>query len=440
VQPFDKLRANGGVPGERRDIVFAPRLQTLDAVRGLAVMGILLLNIVDFAMPGYAYVDPTFYGGADGANWWAWAINFAIADGKMRGLFAMLFGASTALIADRARAAGERAARVHYARMAALLAIGMAHAYLIWSGDILVSYALCGAALFLALRWRTETLLAVAAIVMLGELAVGASTHVSARQFETRATAPGASPDTRAAWAAFRGGREALRATIPGELAANRAGWREVLRARIKETRAAQTQIMPATFPETVALMLLGVALFRTGFFSGTWSPRRYRQVIVAGYVICLPLYVPLIRWIDRGGFDPVTLVLAEPLHLVVLRPLVALAHAAVVILLLRSDAMPRLGARLAATGRMALSNYLATSIVCTAIFCGYGLGWFGYLDRWQLYPVVLGICALMLWWSKPWLDRFAYGPVEWLWRSMTRGRVVPLRQAADRRSHVICE
>src|SRR5436309_698082 len=90
------------------------RIATLDAVRGVAVMGILLLNIVSFALPAYAYVDPHFAGGAEGANWWSWAIVFVLADGKMRGLFTMLFGASTVLVAERALASGESPARVHY--------------------------------------------------------------------------------------------------------------------------------------------------------------------------------------------------------------------------------------------------------------------------------------------------------------------------------------
>ena len=94
-----------------------PRLRTLDAVRGIAVMGIFLLNVVSMAMPSYAYVDPHFYGGASGVNWWEWAAVYVVADGKFRGLFTMMFGASTVLIAERALAGGESAARVHYARM-----------------------------------------------------------------------------------------------------------------------------------------------------------------------------------------------------------------------------------------------------------------------------------------------------------------------------------
>lgn len=391
----------------------SPRLVALDAVRGAAVLGILLLNIVDFAMPGYAYVDPNFYGGADGANWWAWALNFAFADGKFRGLFTVLFGASAALIAERSASP----ARVHYARMATLFAIGMVHAYLVWSGDILVSYAICGALLYVALRWRTASLLAIAAILMIGQLAGGAATYAGARHFEARATAPGAPAATRRTYAAYRAGLDDLRAAIPADLAASRGGWRSVLPHRVAEAWEAQTHVLPATIAETIALMLLGIALYRSGFLDGRWPRRRYLLLLVAGYGLALPLYLPLIRWIDATRFDPVTLALAQPLHLVVLRPVVMLAHAALVILLLGRSP------RLAAVGRMALSNYLACSLVGTFLFCGYGLGLYGHLQRWQLYPIVLAVWIAMLLWSKPWLDRFAYGPAEWLWRSMARGR-----------------
>lgn len=403
------------------------RLVTLDVIRGVAVMGILLLNIVDFAMPSYAYVDPTFYGGATGANWWAWAIAFVLADGKMRGLFTILFGASTMLIAERALAAGQSPARVHYARMITLFLIGMVHAYLIWSGDILVPYAIGGAIIFAARRWRTEALLALATIIMLLQLVAGIADHAAARHFEARATAADAPVALQDKWSRYTGGIAELRAEIPAEIAAFRGGWSDVLPARIVRTYEAQTEVMPSLLPETIALMLLGVALFRSGFFAGEWPRRRYRQLMLLGYGICLPLYLPLVWWISSTNFDPLTLLLADPLHLVLLRPGLALAYAATIILLMQRGPAGALTRRIAAVGRMAFSNYLATSLLCTLLFYGYGLGWFGRLERWQLYPIVAVICAAMLLWSKPWLDRFAYGPFEWLWRSMARLKLQPI-------------
>ncbi|WP_414901313.1 DUF418 domain-containing protein [Sphingomonas flavalba] len=406
----------------------SPRLATVDAVRGAAVMGILLLNIIAFAMPGYAYVDPQYYGGATGANFFAWAGAYILADGKMRGLFTMLFGASMLLVADRALAGGEHPARVHYARMGWLLVIGMLHAWLVWAGDILVLYALCGAVAFLAWRLPARTLFAIAVALFAAKLAVGALQYDAAARYEAAATAPAADPALRARWQAYRDSMAPPPATAAEDLAAYRGGWASVQAARGDTARDYQQRILPLAVPDTLALLALGMALFRTGFFSGTWARRRYRQVALAGYLICIPLYLPLVVWITGTAFSPVTLLMTEALHLTLLRPLLTVADAALVILFVQSGRARWLAERLTAAGRMAFSNYIGTSLVCTLFFYGYGLGWYGWLERWQCYGVVAGVWLLILLWSKPWLDRFAYGPLEWLWRSLARGRLQRFR------------
>jgi uncharacterized protein len=107
-------------------------------------------------------------------------------------------------------------------------------------------------------------------------------------------------------------------------------------------------------------------------------------------------------------------------------RPFIALAHASAILLLVRAGAVPWLMDRLAAAGRMALSNYLGTSIITAFIFCGFGLGLYGHLERYQLYGVVAGIWLAILLWSKPWLASFQYGPFEWVWRSLVRWKPQP--------------
>jgi uncharacterized protein len=133
--------------------------------------------------------------------------------------------------------------------------------------------------------------------------------------------------------------------------------------------------------------------------------------------------YVPLVDWLGATHWAPLTMIATEAIQLSLLRPWLSLGYAALVILFVQSGHLPELADRFAATGRMAFSNYLGTSIVCTLIFNGYGLGWYGYLQRWQCLIVVAGMWLLMLAWSKPWLERFAYGPFEWLWRSAARGQ-----------------
>lgn len=405
-----------------------PRLRTLDAVRGVAVMGILLLNVIDMAMPGYAYVDPHFYGGATGANWWEWAIVYVVADGKMRGLFTMMFGASTVLIAERALASGQSPARVHYARMATLFVFGMLHAYLIWSGDILVLYAVCGAVLFVAWRWRSRILLTVGIVLLAFKLVDGLTAYQQVSTLRSAADRPNPSPPAVAAWHAFERDAAPSRETIPATLASFRGSYADAFRARLRDAWLLQSVVSVEMLPDTIGLMLIGIALFRLGFFSGGWSRRAYW--ITAAPVPLLWLgYVPLVAWLQATSFAPPTMIATEAIQLTLLRPLLSVGYAAIVLLFVQSGHANWLADRLAATGRMAFSNYLGTSIAVTLVFNGYGLGWYGYLQRWQCLIVVVAVWLAMLAWSKPWLDRFAYGPLEWLWRSAARGRPQPFRR-----------
>ena len=405
------------------------RIATLDAVRGVAVMGILLLNIVAFALPSYAYVDPHFAGGADGANLWAWGIAFVLADGKMRGLFTMLFGASTVLVAERALAAGRSPAHIHYARMASLFVLGLGHAWLIWAGDILTLYAVCGALAFAVWRWPARMVAGAGAMLLLWQLAMGILAYTDTRRYEAIAAAPGARAAVREQWESYRAALLPPHPSPEEEIAAYRGDWRSVSRIRAADALYVETRVMPGMLAETIGLMLIGMALFRSGFLSGAWARRDYWHVAIAGHALTIPPYIAIALWMRTAHFDPIVLLLTEPLHLVLLRPVLAVAQAALVVLFVTSGRARWLAERIAAAGRMAFSNYLGTSIVCTLIFYGYGLGLFGRLERWQLYPVVLGIWGLILLWSKPWLARFAYGPCEWLWRSIARARPQRMRR-----------
>jgi uncharacterized protein len=391
-------------------------------------MGILLLNIVNFAMPGYAYVDPSYYGGASGANWWTWAACYVLADGKMRGLFTMMFGASTVLIAERAEASGQNPAKVHYARMITLFVIGMIHAYLIWSGDILVLYSVCGALVFAAWRWRPRLLLSMGIVLLAFKLINGTIAYQGIVELRTAAAQPAATSATVAQWQAFQREASPPPSAIPAEIAAHRGSYSDALKERVRTTWFMQTVVGALAIPDTLALMLIGMALFRLGFFSGEWSRRAY-WLTAAPIPLALIGYLPLVAWLQTTAFSPITLTATEAIQLSVLRPFLSLGYAALVILFVQSGQARWLADRIAVTGRMAFSNYLSTSIVCTLIFNGYGLGWYGYTQRWQGLIVVAGVWIMMLLWSKPWLDRFAYGPFEWLWRSFARLRPQPMRR-----------
>jgi uncharacterized protein len=403
------------------------RIATIDVVRGVAVLGILLMNIVSFGLPGAAYDDPTIWGGWSAWDYRAWNATFVLADGKMRGLFTLLFGASLMIVAGRAEAAGLSAARIHYRRMAVLLPIGLIHAYLVWYGDILVEYAIAGMLLYPAWRWRTSALFYAAGLLIAASILIALSDWAGMAALRYAATAPGASASDVSQWLSFN---EVDMAPVWADLAGYGGGIAAVFAARVDDAVALQGDI-PVFLIDSCGLMLLGMALLRAGYFT-RWPRWRHLTLIAIGLGIALPLMIPvasgLIVSAGEPGLAPVEDRFGRLVSLL-LRPWIMLAYASATILIVRSGMLPRLCARLAAAGRMALSNYLATSLICTTIFYGTGFGLYGSLGRAQLYLVVPPVWAAMLLWSPWWLGRFAYGPAEWAWRSLARGKIQQLRR-----------
>jgi uncharacterized protein len=407
------------------------RYVSIDTVRGFAVLGILLMNIVGMGLPAFAYVDPTYAGGATGADFWTWAINNVLTDGKMRALFTMLFGASTLLIADRAERDRPGPVQTHYRRMFWLFVFGMLHAYFLWWGDILVTYALAGLVIFPFRKLSPTILVAIGVLVLAVLLAANLYEAAQLTALHAAAAQPGAAPATVKAW------QEASQLVAPGpdlkaaEIAGFRGGFIEALQARAQVARLLQLYLMPTgEIPEAIGQMFVGMALFRLGFFTLKWSTRAYVVTIAVGYLLAVPATAWLAWKITQSNFDPLTINRLEDWQQVT-RPLIALAHASVILLLVRAGSAHAIVNRLAAAGRMAFSNYLMTSIVTTLVFCGFGLGLYGELSRFEQLAVVGGVWVFILAWSRPWLARFHYGPFEWAWRSLVRWSPQPFRRAS---------
>ncbi|MGC6399153.1 DUF418 domain-containing protein [Sphingomonas sp. FW199] len=404
----------------------AARYSGLDAVRGVAVMGILLMNIVAFSMPQAAYFNPYAYGGTDPVNLGVYLVNFVLFDGKMRGLFSFLFGASMLLIAKRAAETGGSAARTHYLRMAWLFAFGMAHLLLIWWGDILNHYALIGCIAFLMryfsvrkLIWGGVGLLVVQLLVVL--LLLG---------FAAAATQPDAAPELAKAAGELRlGFGIPLPNEIADALALHRGSYAGLVAYRFDKFLFSPIGGLLQFGWETLAYMMFGMAAFKSGLLTGEWSASRLRRTALIGFGIGLPAYVGIAYIMVHYDFGMVPVIGASNVLTVPFRPLMILGWACVIVDMTSRDGP--LTRRLAATGRMAFTNYLMTSIVMTTLFYGYGFGLFGYLNRWQIYIPVLGMWAAMLIWSPLWLSRYRFGPFEWAWRSLARWQVQPMRGPA---------
>ena len=389
------------------------------------------MNIVGMGLPGYAYIDPTYYGGHEGLNLWTWGVNAVLADGKMRALFSMLFGASMLLIASKA--AGDSALgpiQTHYRRAFWLLVIGALHGFLLWYGDILVFYAVAGMVAFPFRKLDPRLLIAVGAAVFFGLVGWDLYEHSHRVALHAAATAPGAAPAAIEAWQAMLSTMGPPPALGQADLAAFGGGFTDALQQRSRMFVMMHTKIGHMEYVEAFGLMLLGAGLFKTGFFTLGWSTGAYAAVIAAGYLICVPITAWLAWQAAAAGLDRLDLSEFYRFSAAVRLP-IAMAHASVVMLLVRAGAVRWLTERLAAAGRMALTNYIAMSLITTIIFCGFGFGLFGELQRYQLYIVVAGLWAAILLWSKPWLSRFEYGPLEWVWRSLVRWSPQPLAKGA---------
>ncbi len=406
------------------------RVATLDVIRGVAVMGILLMNIVAFAMPEAAYMNPAAFGSHGSADYAVWGVNFILIDGKMRGLFSFLFGASTLLVIERAGAKGENPLSVHYARMAWLLVFGLAHLYLIWWGDILNHYALVGAVAYLFHKMPPYKLV-IAAIILLAlqtSLMAGLVYNIAKVQAAIMAHSADA-----AALKEYHGYINAFgqpdAAFLARDIAVHHGSYAMIFTDRLPEAATSPIQTFLFVGMETLSYMLLGMASFKSGMLGGDWPRARYRQGLMVAIGIGIPAYLVMLFIEGQSGFDIFGIALGGIAASTPFRPLMIIGWACLIILLARPGGA--LTERLAATGRMAFSNYLGTSLICSSLFYGYGGGLYGQLSRAELYFVVAGVWALMLLWSKPWLAHFRYGPLEWLWRSLARGRLQPMRGAA---------
>lgn len=399
----------------------ADRIVTLDVVRGVAVMGILFVNILSFALPDTARLSPHAWGMTGPADLWAYFATMIAFDGKMRGLFSFLFGASLLLVVDRAEAGGADPAAVHYRRMAWLFVLGLAHAVLLWPGDILMHYALVGSVAYgFRASWVRRMVACGIALAALEWLLLGAIalSFVAMKGADTPAAAQGLRD--------FENGFGIpTPAVLAQEIALFRGSYAGIVHHNLVELA---TTLYNTIFIgiETLAYMLFGMAALRSGMLTGTWSRARLWRWAGVGIGIGVAGYAMIAAWMFSHGIDARSVIIGAFALPPPLRGVMIAGYAAAILLLAQRGGA--IVARCAAVGRMALSNYLATTIVMCFVFHGWGLGQFGFWSRATLYLPVLAMCGLMLLWSPWWLARFPFGPFEWLWRSLARWQLQPIR------------
>ena len=418
------------------------RLRTLDVLRGSALLGIALMNIVFSGLPFAAYANPNLWGGNDPLNVGVLAVQWVLFDGKMRALFSMMFGAGIVLFMQRAleRENSVRAADLLSRRMLWLILFGAVHGWLIWAGDILYAYGLFGLLLVPMRNVSPRKLLITAgvALVLLSLAVVGQgfsrrstrNAAMAARAVEAQGQSlTKEQQDAKKEWDEAYNMALPSRQKLQEEVDNYRKGYGGVMTQRVPIMR--KFNFVPVYFPggfDIWALMLIGMALFKLGVLQGERSLGFYLRLAGAGYAIGIPLNALSTYGMITSNYDIVATNFWNAPYQIG-RVSVALGHASVLILLAKGARARWLTDRLAAVGQMAFSNYISHSIVYALLFYAPGFRLFGQLQRYQLYYVVLGLWILNLVWSPIWLRHFRFGPLEWCWRSLTYWQRQPMRR-----------
>lgn len=409
----------------------AGRIRSLDIVRGFAVLGILAANMVAFALPGSAHRVPTMIEDTFAEKLF-WLINLLLVDGKMRGLFTILFGAGVALFLEHARAKGAKGWWLQLRRLFWLWVFGSLHYVLFFEGDILLDYAVVGLFLvpiLLVPRVPNWALVVLAAALLVWD-GYGAASHFDPDYQMERAIAAGtADAQTARAYADWRGGFEGdTRDALAFD---QRASFIDMAVDRHEDdTPISRTILVIIAYGAGyLALMLIGAALYRAGFFTGNWNAQKVVLWSSIGIVFSLVVALGVGLAIWQSGFGPATTYFYTYAWAPQYRLPMVLGLAGLLVVATPKLGPTWLGERLSAAGRMAFTNYIAMSVIFPAFFHGWGLGLIAQVPRWGIWLFVFAGWALMLGWSKPWLERYRFGPLEWLWRCLTYWKVFAFRR-----------
>lgn len=416
------------------------RILSLDVLRGVAVLGILLMNIWSFVWPREVHDYPFLLNDLPGATLETWAFIKVFFEDSQRTIFSMLFGAGALLLIGRleSKETGVSPRKIYYRRTILLILFGLINGYIfLWPADILFVYGLCGLFLYPVRHWRPRSHL----LLALGILAIpNVLTFLEYQDLvELKATALAAEQSQLAGnnvtaeeqaaiddWAAeLDKARPEFDESLQSKIDVMQNGsFREIFAAQAASTLILQTIVALRSFIwDALGAMLLGMVLYRAGFLTLERSAGVYFTTLIISYGIGLPVsYSEAMAGIS-SNFDP-AIVAQSQLTFDVGRFAMALGHMSLILLFCKSAVAEPVKRALAATGQMAFTNYLGQSILGALIFYGIGFGLYGTLPGYSMYFAVAGIWAFQITFSVWWMGRFRYGPFEWVWRTLTYGRL----------------
>lgn len=408
-------------------IAQSDRIAALDILRGVAMLGILPVNIMtSFAVNHRALFNPALVGPLQGSERWAYLVMHLGFELKMMTLFSLLFGAGMVVFTQsdssiRVSSGPRRTAGRYYLRLGWLALFGLIHAYGIWYGDILFTYALCALPLYLLRNCRPATLLAigiplilVAVVIFLG---LGGLMHLVRGNPEA----------WKQATAEFQPSAE----VVAAELAARGGGnYVELLKWNFPQALMMHLAVFPLfAIWRIFGLMLVGMALFKLGILSARASTGVYLAMVIFGFLIGLPMQYLGFDFTDRSNYDPAMVygIFTNTTYIASL--FIAAGYIGVVMLAVRAGVLGFLGKLLAGVGQMALTCYLMQTAICITVFTF--LGYFSKLSRVELWGVTIAIWVFQMLFATFWLSKFRFGPAEWLWRSLTYLKPQPILRSS---------
>jgi uncharacterized protein len=393
-------------------VAAAQRIVTLDVLRGAAVLGILAVNAAAFALPMMAIEmssSPSPFpaeANASGVAQWVVAVFFRQ---KFVTLFSLLFGVSIFLVGGEGGDAAKE--RVLRRRLLFLALFGLIHGAAFWYGDILLLYAWSGLFVMMMRSMPAKRLIWIGAGATVALATLQAGLMLLAANFPEAMSGGGASDGAVAA-----------------AIAAYQSGWADAALENLKAWAISQGMSLLMYVFSTIPLMMLGMGLFKAGFFHGRIPTRVYAMLIAGGAVVLAVLGV--LEWMEIQAGPEVEATGGWAMAVASYPLIITLGYASALILA-TTRGVGWLRRALAPVGRMAFTNYLTQTLIMTTIFyMPWGPRLFGQVDYPMQWAIVVGVWALQLIWSPMWLSRFTMGPFEWLWRRLSYGRDLPLRRA----------
>lgn len=386
------------------------RIRTLDVIRGLGVLGILIVNIQSFALPSAARSAAIAPGDDSIVNRGLWFLIHVLADGKFMAVFSLLFGAGICLISDRIEDIGMNSAPVHFRRMGFLMLVGLLHSYLLWSGDILFAYGLCGSICWFFRKSRALWLF----LLGLMALMVG----------ECFTWIVSTSPAYNLLAVLHEVLQEVLqiptRTTPAQELLAYRGNWMQQMTFRVPSSLDAEfASIWIVVLWRIIGAFFIGMGLMKTRFLLGTSRRDVYRWALLLAAAALLLAASAGCIFVLPGSASANRLLLDFTLNYWLSIPMAA-GWMTTAILLSKLRRFALISSGLQAVGRTAFTNYILQTVICTTLFYGHGLGLFGSLTRSQLMLIVLIIWPFEVMASIFWLRYFQFGPIEWIQRRVS--------------------